>query len=471
MKRYISYMFVWFMAMSGISSVSAQTGKLGNGANVENIEIRRIRDSVRITFLFNLEDMNVPSNRSIVLEPLFKEGKKAEWLPAVEVMGRKRHLYYERNGMLTYAESPAFVVEKKKGETMKFPYRASLPYSEWMDNAELYMSSDECGCGQVVESTQEPLARADIAFTPLLVYITPQVEMVKTRCLSGEAYLDFPVNKTVIYPEYRRNPEELAKINATIDTVKNDPDIRVTGMWVKGFASPEGSYPLNTRLAKGRTEALKNYIIDRDGLADTLFQTAYEPENWEGLRKYVAESDLSDKEGILALIDSDEEPDRKEREIRTRYPKSYRILLRECYPGLRRSDYRIDYTVRGFNVDEAKEVFRTRPQNLSLREMFAVAQTYEPGSEEFVDVFRKAVVLYPEDEVANLNAANALLEQGIAQPALAYLEKAGDSPQADNARGVAMYLLKRYDEAQEWFTKALSGGLEEAGKNLTVVAE
>ena len=98
--------------------------------------------------------------------------------------------------------------------------------------------------------------------------------------------------------------------------------------------------------------------------------------------------------------------------------------------------------------------------------MFAVAQTYRPGSPEFIEVFQIAVQYYPTDPVANLNAANALLEQGLAQQAMPYLMKAGDSPQAANARGVALRMLERYDEAVRWLHQASEAGLEEAETNL-----
>ena len=52
----------------------------------------------------------------------------------------------------------------------------------------------------------------------------------------------------------------MAKIRQTIDVVRNDADTRITALSIKGYASPEGSYSNNVRLAKGRTETLKNYV-------------------------------------------------------------------------------------------------------------------------------------------------------------------------------------------------------------------
>lgn len=443
--------------------------RLPGGAEVSGVDIRKQRDSVVIRMNLNLSGMEVGRNRSIVVTPLFYAEGEEEWLPAIEVMGRTRYLYYQRNEESLYADSPYTIIKKDKNATQQVGYQVSVPYRKWMDRASLVVAEDTCQCGEVSKGNSILLAQADLVFTPRLAYISPQAETRKARALSGEAYLDFPVNKTVIYPEYRRNTAELAKIRATIDTIRTDKDFSITRISLKGYASPEGRYAANVRLSEGRTDALKDYLMGEYGFEASLFRTNAGAENWAGLRKYVAQSGLADKEAILAIIDSEEKPDAKEQRIRREHAASYRILLQDCYPALRRTDYTVDYVIRGFNVEEAKEVIKTRPQNLSLQEMFAVAQTYQPGSEEFNHVFDVAVRLYPADPIANLNAANALLERKEAAQALKFLDKAGDTPQADNARGVAMILLERYDEAEQYLHRAAQAGVSEANENLKYI--
>ena len=443
--------------------------RLPGGAEVSGVDIRKQRDSVVIRMNLNLSGMEVGRNRSIVVTPLFYAEGEEEWLPAIEVMGRTRYLYYQRNEESLYADSPYTIIKKDKNATQQVGYQVSVPYRKWMDRASLVVAEDTCQCGEVSKGNSILLAQADLVFTPRLAYISPQAETRKARALSGEAYLDFPVNKTVIYPEYRRNTAELAKIRATIDTIRTDKDFSITRISLKGYASPEGRYAANVRLSEGRTDALKDYLMGEYGFEASLFRTNAGAENWAGLRKYVAQSGLADKEAILAIIDSEEEPDAKEQRIRREHAASYRTLLQDCYPALRRTDYTVDYVIRGFNVEEAKEVIKTRPQNLSLQEMFAVAQTYQPGSEEFNHVFDVAVRLYPADPIANLNAANAFLERKEAAQALKFLDKAGDTPQADNARGVAMILLERYDEAERYLHRAAQAGVSEASENLKYI--
>lgn len=67
--------------------------------------------------------------------------------------------------------------------------------------------------------------------------------MVKMREMKGSAYIDFPVNRTEIHENYRSNYTELQKIRNTIDVVRNDADTRITSVFIKGYASPEGLLP------------------------------------------------------------------------------------------------------------------------------------------------------------------------------------------------------------------------------------
>lgn len=113
-----------------------------------------------------------------------------------------------------------------------------------------------------------------------------------------------------------------------------------------------------------------------------------------------------------------------------------------CYPALRHSDYHIKYKIRPFNVEEAKKLITTRPQLLSQNEMFMVAQTYEPGSKEFNEVMEIAVRMFPNDPTANLNAACMRLNAGDAESAKPYLDKAGNSPEAEAARKIYEEIIK-----------------------------
>ena len=254
--------------------------------------------------------------------------------------------------------------------------------------------------------------------------------------------------------------------------MREDADARILGISIKGYASPEGSYTNNVRLAKGRTATLKEYVRGQYHFPDSLFTTSYEPEDWEGLRRFVEGSGLTYRDEILRLIDSDMEPDAKDRKIKVTYRNDYAYLLREVYPGLRHSDYMVRYEVRAYtDPEEIKRLLRTQPQKLSLQEMYLVAQDMEPGSEEYNETFEIAVRMFPGDATANLNAANTAMRLGNLPLAEKYLEKAGDTSEAVYARGIHAALSGNYEAAETLLKEADRKGQEKAKEMLKRLEE
>ena len=198
-----------------------------------------------------------------------------------------------------------------------------------------------------------------------------------------------------------------------------------------------------------------------------MITTDYEPENWQGLRRYVELSNIDHREEILTLIDSDMEPDAKEAKIKRLYPADYKFLLQNCYPALRRTDYRIAYDIRSYSdIEEIRRIMQTKPQNLSLNEFYIVAQELEPGTDEFAEVFETAVRMYPEDTIANLNAANASMRRNDMVGADRYIRKAGNSPEALYARGAIAIRREDYETARIYLKQASMAGLKQAAVTL-----
>ena len=228
-----------------------------------------------------------------------------------------------------------------------------------------------------------------------LAYVTPQAEQEKTRQLSGRAFLDFVVNKTDIRPTYRGNAAELAKVLQTIDVVRRDTFTTITHISIHGYASPESPYQHNAYLAQARAEAFAAYVQGLISLPKNLFTIQSTPEDWEGLSAALMDKGKWITDYVRAIVASDDDPDAKERQLKKMYPREWRWMLDSIFPALRHSDYEVSYTVRPFTVEEAARVIREKPQHLSLNEMFLVANTYEPGSQDYNDVFETAVRSIP----------------------------------------------------------------------------
>lgn len=457
------------IALLGMCTMAeAQTGRqtIVDGVSVGDLKMERNGGYMVVDMTLDLKDLDVDGNRAVLLTPRLVNGNDSLDLQSVGIYGRRRYYFYVRNGESMLAEDEQSFKASEKPDDIAYHYIA--PYADWMNGAKLSLHRSDYGCCSTLLAEQDgELGHHVEAFFPELVYVRPQAETVKSRSLEGSAFIDFPVDKTVIYPDYRRNTAELGKIQATIDSVRNDRDVTITQVWLKGYASPESPYAHNTELAIGRTEALKKYIQQLYKFEEGIIATDYEPEDWAGLRRYVEQTNLDHRTEILALIDSDMDPDAKEAKIKRSYPEEYRFLLQNCYPALRHTDYRIAYVIRSYSdVEEIKRLMRTQPQKLSLNEFYLAAQEYEPGTDEFTEVFETAVRMFPDDTVANLNAANAAMRRGDNTGAARYLERAGDSPEAVYARGSLAVRMKDYETARKYLNEAKALGLEQAGITL-----
>lgn len=430
---------------------------------VENTRVEHTDNNLVVSMDLVLDSLELPSNMRFVFTPIVRNAEEERFMEPVVVNGRKQQIMYEREDYKQYSAQTT-VVRRKNETAQTVRYTAVLPYESWMKNADVAVYEDLCGCGDLLDQNRTVVRRLR---TPLLAFIRPQAEPSKDRELHGEAFIDFPVDRIELFPDYRNNPTELQKIIQSINVVKEDRNTSITSIEIHGYASPEGTYEHNTYLAENRARTLTDYVRRLVRLDSDLFHVTSTPEDWEGLRKRVVEGNLTHGSEILALIDDVSlEPDPKEWKIKTTYPEDYRFMLDTWYPALRHSDYVVRYKVRAFSVEEAKALLHTKPQQLSLEEMYLVAQTYEPGSPEFNEVFQIAVRMYPDDPTANLNAACAALSVENYDAARRYLERAGNSPQAVHARGVVAMQEGRLAEARDLFDQAAKAGVPEAAENL-----
>lgn len=421
----------------------------------------------------DLSPLKIKSTQVVVLTPAVINGTDTLTFRSVGVYGRNRRIFYLRNEDQKPTGSNDINVSSSDRSDI-IEYKASVPFLEWMDGCKVELIRTDFGCcGQsALVSREELVNRFPIEpYFPELIYIRPEREVVKTREINGSAFIDFPVSQTVINPSYRNNTAELAKITGTIDSVKRDSDITIKAIFIKGFASPESPYDNNTRLAKGRTEALKEYVESLYHFGEGFIKTDFEPEDWAGLERYVMASSLPHKNEILEAIHMDRDPDTKEWIIKSKWKEDYRFLYENCYPALRHSDYTIEYEIRSYSTaEEIEQVLRTAPQNLSLEEFYILAQSYESGSEEFNDLFETAVRMYPDDPAANLNAANSAILKKDYKTALRYLEKAGDTPEAIYTRGALEVYMEDNDAAKPYLVEARKLGISQAEEVLKEIS-
>lgn len=446
--------------------------------SVKNNDLKQRGEYVYIDATISVQCDLVESNNSLTLTPVIETNQHNESLAPILINGKKRQKVYMREKTLhnlKEGEQPFAIIEASKTPVAVISYVTKVKYEPWMKDARFVLAQNLCGCGK--EEPVGPIVIADkirmypterYQMQPSLAYISPEAETEKHRAEVGTAYLDFEVGKSQILPNFRNNAAELEKIDKTIKTVVDDKNVTPKGIDLTGYASPEGSYKSNAVLSENRVKALREYIRTRHDFKPSFFTLDNVPEDWAGFKaKVEADMNVPARSEVLAIIDSNDDPDKKEAKLRAlQGGTAFRYVLKEIFPSLRRSEYKIDYTVREFTVEEGREIIKTRPQQLSLSEMFAVANSYKIGSEDYNNVFDIAVRMFNTDPVANLNAANIALSKGDYTAARKYLEKAGNSPEAINARGVLDMMEGNLDSAESLFKQAQKEGVSAASENL-----
>jgi hypothetical protein len=199
-----------------------------------------------------------------------------------------------------------------------------------------------------------------------------------------------------------------------------------------------------------------------------MFETRTGGEDWEGLQRLLEDYPLSHKNEIFRLMKTIRDPDERENAIRKLGEgRPYKIMYEELYPKLRRVVCEVNYTVKDFSIEEAKENLSVAPHLLSLNEMYIVANTYEAGSPEFLKVFELMREEFPDDPIANLNGAAAALEKRNLREAERYLKLTDPStPEYANNMGILQMLKGNYREAERYLKQAEQKGMADASHNL-----
>lgn len=433
-----------------------------------NITVTNTLETLTLNIDFQFDALPKNANTEYAVTPVMTSADGTDSIAFAPFILSGRNLYYRHLRLNNLSDTTVY----RSDRVDTLAYTTTIPRQPWMDNADISILTVRSGCCNTPKRVyDDPVARVRRpVYTAKFAYEQPVPDTVKEFTLEGSAYVNFPVNRTEIYPDYMNNPAELVRITGTVDSVKSDPDITITYISIKGFASPEGSYANNVRLAKGRTATLTDYVERISNLPHGFIHTDYLPEDWPGLRAYVEKSSMANRDAILAIIDSDLEPDAKDNKIKRDFPEDYKMLLAGVYPTLRHSDYLIRYNVRSYtSLEEILQVLHTQPQKLSPEEFYRAAKSMEVGSAEYNEVFETAVRMYPDDVVANLNAANTAMQSGRYAAAAHYLDKAGDSPMVIYARGVLAALEKDYPKAAAYFSDAAAKGQPDAAAALEEV--
>ncbi|WP_300719762.1 DUF3868 domain-containing protein [uncultured Desulfovibrio sp.] len=463
-------------------SAFAQTAYL-ESVTVENRRVEKDGADVRVRMDLGLDNLDMKLQHTLQLTPVIVsgDGTQEQALQPVHVDGRIRGKVVSRRAALD-KDYPAGGerLRRKNGEPQTLHYEATAPYEPWMLNGRLELRADVTGCAECGEG-RETMATGGILpyeepVYEMAVVQQPKEEAVKRRSEVRTARLQYRQDSHNVLPRYKDNQAELDKVQASIDAVKGNTDLTITGIYVTGYASPEATVAYNQALSERRARTFAEYVQQRNPELDkSLWHVEGKGEDWDGLRKVVERyTNLLKQDEVLRIIDQCEgDLDQCEEKIKALVPPEiYQRVLNEMYGPLRRNEYRIEYNVRHFDLAEAKRLLETRPDLLSVAEMQKVADSYGRGTAEYRAVLKVAAETWPDNETALTNYALALMDAGEHDAAIALLApKAAENGSLQNLMGVAQFKAGRMDKAEEAFREAARLGYPGAAENVRKLEE
>ena len=194
---------------------------------------------------------------------------------------------------------------------------------------------------------------------------------------------------------------------------------------VSAYASPDGKYSFNEKLAERRQATSADYLKKemKKLRMDADINTRYTAEDWDGFQELIAASNLQDKNVILSVLSMYKDPEEREQQIRN-MSEIYTDIKDGVMPELRRARLIVNYEVIGRSDKQIEEQYQKDASQLSVEEMVYAATMLAETPEEQKQWNKKIMEIYPKDYRAYNNMAQISYTEGDYETAANYLKQA-----------------------------------------------
>ena len=239
-----------------------------------------------------------------------------------------------------------------------------------------------------------------------------------------EANVKFLINQANLRSNELKN-NSVREFVSMLKRINADREkLAIKNVEVQAYASPEGGFTFNDKLANKRQNVSEGYV--KQQLKGTNLQTDidahYTAQDWEGFMKLVQASKIQDKDVILRVLSMYKDPQEREQQIRN-MSEGFRELADGILPELRRSRLIINYQTIGRSDQQIKQQYAADPTKLSLEELlYAASLTNDVNAKKAI--YKKTTELYDRDYRAYNNLAALALNEGDEHTANSYLSQA-----------------------------------------------
>lgn len=267
-------------------------------------------------------------------------------------------------------------------------------------------------------------------------------KIIERKAMSSlRANITFKSGKSDMDIQLGDNRTEMDKVQEMLDKLTQTGEFVMDSISLVAGCSPEGSFKTNLLLSKKRAESIQKYLSNE--LSDIpninkMLKPYPKGEDWENLSRLVHDSLKSiNKQGILEMIALDMDADKKEIDLRKKYPVDYKYIRERLYPLLRAVDFTFHVHRAGMIKDT---IHTTEPDTLYAKGMeLMMKRKYSEALEVLA-------------EYNDYNTAICLMSLGYDQAAYSVMEHEVETA---NREYLLAILASRLDKTEEALSRYL----------------
>ena len=384
-------------------------------------------------------------------------------------------------------EGATFQGEKVLGNDQTISYlvggnytmKTNFAYTPEMQQSDMYLIFDAKVGKKTVKVPEVKVATGIIATSELykrtLTSANPALAEDAFQRISEQkqqANIKFLIGQAQLRKSELQNNSVQEFVRLINKIVADQEGMALDNIEVSAYASPDGGYALNEKLANKRQDVTNDYLKKemKKAKLDAPVDTKYTAEDWEGFQELVAASDIQDKDVILRVLSMYKDPEEREQQIKN-ISAAFRELTDGILPQLRRSRLTINYLLIGRDDEQILAQMKSDATQLSIEEILYGATLYDDDLASTEAAYKKAVELYKNDPRAYNNLARLAYAKGNYSEAKQWLDKAAaiDRNQAETNANLGLLALQQGDmlSAESYIAKASNAnGLNEVLGNL-----
>ncbi len=415
--------------------------------------------------VFPVKYMKPKAVVTVTPELRYADGKVAKGQSATfqgeRVMGNDQTISYKMGGRYTMKTSFAYVPEMQKSDMY-------LTFDARLGKKKVEVPAVKVATG--VLATSELYKQALMNAGGCIATDSFQ----RVRAQRVEANIKFLVNQANLRKSELKNGSVkefvgmLKKINADRE------GLNLKNVEVAAYASPEGGFKFNDKLA-GKRQSVSEAYVDKQLKAAKLgganVDAHYTAQDWDGFKRLVQASNIQDKDVILRVLEMYKDPAEREQQIRN-MSAGFRELADGILPELRRSRLIINYETVGRSDEQIKEQYKADAAQLSADELLYAATLTNDANEKEA-IYKKAAECYDKDYRAYNNLAVMAFNKGDENAAKSYVKQAFAKNQKapEGYANLALIALRNGNiaEAESNLSKAINAnGFGEVLGNLNI---